>query len=76
MKGLHRTLLRSPCKARGLLSRDRPLGGKLKAYLPALGAPVSLQLVAEMKAFLLTLIAARRTKTAVKKYADCLRIFG
>ncbi|HUW97376.1 MAG TPA: hypothetical protein VMV40_00845 [Acidiferrobacter sp.] len=46
------------------------------AGFPDLDMPVGERIAAEMKPFLLALIAERRTKKTVKKYADYLWILG
>ena len=46
------------------------------AGFPNLDVPVGERIVAEFTPFLLTLIAERRTKKTVKKYADYLWILG
>lgn len=46
------------------------------AFFPDLDGPVGERIVAEMKPFLLTLIAKHRTKKTVKKYADYLWALG
>ncbi|EQD45480.1 hypothetical protein B1A_14806, partial [mine drainage metagenome] len=46
------------------------------AVFPDLDVPVGERIAAEMKPFLLTLIAERRTKKTVKKYADYLWVLG